>query len=102
MRKAVPATVFVVMGEYATSENGIAAWIEGVARTAKGARQQALLAAEDHTSPDESQKVIVAGRPFGPAWDCSCVVKTALHGEDCDADETDWDVSYDWQEHDIR
>jgi len=81
-------TVYVVTGEYCFSENGEVAWLDGVYRTVEAARVGARLDAETQ----EGRRCLVDGEPYGANWGCEC--EGPEHRGDCDADPSDWDVSF--------
>jgi hypothetical protein len=80
--------VYLVAGEFCFSENGEVAWQEGIYRTKESAR----LAARSAADAEDERRCLVDGRPYGLNWDCSC--ESREHGSDCEADGSDWDISF--------
>jgi hypothetical protein len=80
--------VYLVSGEYCSSENGIVAWQEGVFVFQTSATDAARSAAEGQ----DGRRCIVNGEVYGGNWDCGCQGLT--HEDACSAEPSNWEVSF--------
>ncbi len=77
--------VYVVLGEYESSENGEVAWIVGVARTEAGALR---LAREDAKTNHAERRCLLPGDEYIGPWD--------------EKRSADWEVYYTVEDHAVR
>lgn len=82
--------VWVVVGEYKESRNGVVSWVAGVAKTKKRA---VILAREDAEATmtatgDPDERVLIDGDKFGESWRPN-------------DEEGTWTISYGIAEHEV-
>lgn len=91
-------TVWILTGEYATSENGETFWIEGVYKTRAAAIAAANLAATD----DEWKGRKVTVTADLPEVDAEALAALGWTEEEVEDDDlTDWEVNFSVEEREV-